>query len=49
MKITIVQYRPQNVSAKNAPMSGVKNEVPIQVDTVVAASTLPSWRRPQIQ
>ena len=44
MKITIVQYRPQNVSAKKSPMSGVKNEVPVQVDTVVAASTLLSWR-----
>ena len=46
MKITIVQYRPHNVSAKNAPMSGVKNAVPIQVDTVVAALTLLSWRTP---
>lgn len=45
-KINTVQYLPQNVSAKKAPMSGVKNEEPIQVDTVVAASTLLSRSAP---
>ena len=39
-EITVVQYLPQYVSAKKAPMSGVKKEVPIQIDTLCAASML---------
>ena len=43
MKITTVQYLPQYVSARKAPRSGVKKQLPSQVDTFVAASTLLSW------
>ena len=34
------------MSAKKAPMTGVKKQVPIQVDTLFAASTLLSWSSP---
>ncbi len=43
MDITTVQYLPQYVSAKKAPMSGVKKQLPIQIDTFCAALTLLSW------
>ena len=42
-KTMMVEYRPQYVSAKKAPMSGVKKQVPIQADTFLAASALLSW------
>ena len=42
-KTMMVEYLPQYVSAKKAPRSGVKKQVPTQVDTLLAASTLLSW------
>jgi hypothetical protein len=42
-KATMVQYLPQYVSAKKAPMSGVKKQVPTQADTLLAAPALLSW------
>lgn len=39
----MVEYLPQCASAKKAPTSGVRKQVPIHVDTFLAAPTLLSW------
>lgn len=40
---TIVQYLPRYVSAKKAPISGVRKHAPTQAETFCAAVTLLSW------
>jgi hypothetical protein len=40
---TIVQYLPRYVSAKKAPISGVRKYAPTQAETFCAAVTLLSW------